>query len=65
MKKSLFGRRVQVISSQTEDMHNEISTLYENLIDGEYRGSLDSVERIRIMLNLIKNQIIEGDIIKI
>lgn len=65
MKEGLSSKRVKVIDSQTQDLHNEVSALYENLMDGEYKGSLDSVERIRIMINLIKNQIINGHIIKI
>lgn len=65
MKKDLFSRRIKVINAETEALHNEANTLYENLMDGEYKESLESIERMRLMLVLLKNQILEGNILKI
>jgi len=65
MKRELFSRRIRVINAETEALHNEVNTLYENLVDSEYKESLESIERIRVMLVLLKNQVMEGNILKI
>lgn len=63
MKETITSRRIQVINSQTSDIHDDVANLNEALVDKEREESVEYIESIRNRLNLLKEQITNGDII--
>ena len=63
MKEPLNSRRLQVINHQTSDIHEDVSSLNESLVDKDRDESINFIESIRTKLNILKDQIINGDII--
>lgn len=63
MKEPITSRRIQVINSQTSDIHDYVANLNETLVDRERDASIDYIESIRARLNILKEQITNGDII--
>ncbi len=63
MKEPLTSRRLTVINLQTGDVHEDIASLNEALVDREMVESLELIDSIRTKLNLLKDQIVNGDII--
>lgn len=62
-RESTESKRIQVINYQTSDMHSEVSALNEALVDKEPRESLSLIDSIRIKLSLLKDQIVNGNIV--
>jgi hypothetical protein len=58
------SRRIRVINYQTSDIHADISALNEALVDREARESLSLIDSIRSRLNILKDQIVNGDIVR-
>ena len=63
MRESITSRRIQVINSQTIDIHDDVANLNEALVDKDRAESLEHIESIRTRLNILKEQITNGDII--
>lgn len=63
MKEPLDSRRITVINVQTEDIHDEVASLNESLVDKERQEALELIDNIRTKLNILKDQIVNGDII--
>jgi hypothetical protein len=63
MKEPLSSRRIKVINFQTGDIHEDAASLNEALVDRDQEESLKLIDSIRIKLNLLKDQILNGDII--
>lgn len=63
MREPITSRRIQVINSQTSDIHDDVANLNETLVDKDRSESLENIESIRTRLNILKEQITNGDII--
>ncbi len=63
MKEPLDSKRLQVINHQTSDIHTDVASLNESLVDKERDEAVGFIEAIRNKLNILKDQIINGDII--
>ena len=63
MKEPLNSKRLQVINHQTSDIHDDVASLNESLVDKDRDESINFIESIRTKLNILKDQIINGDII--
>jgi len=63
MREEVTSRRIQVINSQTSDIHDDVANLNESLVDREREDSINLIESIRTRLNILKEQIVNGDII--
>ena len=63
MKEPITSRRIQVINSQTRDIHDDVANLNEELVDKNREESVNLIESIRTRLNILKEQITNGDII--
>jgi hypothetical protein len=57
------SRRIKVINSQTSDIHDDVACLNEELVDRDRDNCLEFIDSIRTKLNILKDQIINGDII--
>lgn len=64
LKEPLNSKRLRVINSQVKDLHSDVSNLSESLIDRDYHGSLEYIQGIKIKVNLLKDQVINGHILK-
>ena len=62
-KESIDSRRIKVINSQTYDLHDDVASLNESLVDRERTESVDLIDSIRTKLNILKDQIVNGDIV--
>jgi hypothetical protein len=58
------SRRIRIINYQTADIHEDVSNLNEALVDKDYIECLDLIEAIRKRLNILKDQIVNGDIVQ-
>ena len=63
VKEPLSSRRIKVINTQTYELHDDVANLNEALVDKEKDESVELIDSIRTRLNLLKDQIINGDII--
>jgi len=63
MKELVTSRRIKVINDQTRDIHDDVSNLNESLVDREMEECLLLIDSIRNRLNILKEQIVNGDII--
>lgn len=63
MKETLTSRRIAVINSQTYDMHDDVANLNEALVDREPEDALKLIDSLRNKINILKEQITDGDII--
>jgi len=63
MKEPITSRRIQVINGQTSDIHDDVANLNEELVDKDRARSVELIESIRTRLNILKEQITNGDII--
>jgi len=63
MKEPITSRRIQVINSQTSDIHDDVANLNETLVDKDRAESIELIESIRTRLNLLKEQLTNGDIV--
>jgi len=63
MREELSSKRIQVINFQTGDIHEDTASLNESLVDKDAKESLKLISSLRTKLNLLKDQIINGDII--
>ena len=64
MKEPLNSKRLGVINSQIKDIHLEVTNLSDSLIDREHKESLDYIENIKKKLNLLKDQVVNGNIVQ-
>ena len=62
-KETINSRRIRIINYQTEDIHTDVSSLNESLVDRDRVDCLSLIESIRTRLNILKEQIVHGDII--
>ena len=62
-KESIDSRRIRVINSQTSDLHEGVSSLNESLVDRDRDESMELIDSIRIKLSILKQQIVNGDIV--
>jgi len=62
-KETVNSRRIRIINYQTEDIHMDVSNLNESLVDRDRVECLELIESIRTRLNILKEQIVNGDII--
>ena len=63
MKEPITSRRIQVINIQTSDIHDDVANLNEALVDKEKGEAVDIIESIRTRLNILKEQLTNGDIV--
>lgn len=63
VKEPLSSRRIKVINTQTYELHDDVANLNESLVDKDKEESVELIDSIRTRLNLLKDQIINGDII--
>lgn len=63
MREPITSRRIQVINLQTSDIHDDVANLNETLVDKDRTESIENIESIRTRLNILKEQITNGDII--
>lgn len=64
MKEPLNSKRLRVINSQIKDIHLEVTNLSDSLIDREHKESLEYIENIKSKLNLLKDQVVKGNIVQ-
>lgn len=62
-REPVSSRRIRVINTQTSDIHDDVSSLNESLVDREKEESVAIIENIRAKLNILKDQIVNGDIV--
>jgi len=62
-KETISSRRIRIINYQTLDIHNDVSNLNESLVDKDRVECLVLIESIRTKLNLLKEQIVNDEII--
>lgn len=62
-RESLFSKRIQVINHRTHEMHNLVANLNEHLVDRDMAESLQHIDSIRGQLNMLKDEIVNGDIV--
>lgn len=63
IKEPVDSRRIRVINTQTSELHDDVASLNESLVDKDRDESLDMIDSIRTRLNILKDQIVNGDII--
>lgn len=63
IKEPLNSRRIKVINTQTSELHDDVANLNETLVDKDKEESVALIDSIRTRLNLLKDQIVNGDII--
>jgi hypothetical protein len=63
VKEPLNSRRIKVINTQTYELHDDVANLNEALVDKDKEESVELIDSIRTRLNLLKDQIVNGDII--
>lgn len=63
-KEPLNSRRIRLITAYTEDLHDDVTGLYENMIDGSFEPSMAKVDDIENKIKLIKDMLKEGYILK-
>lgn len=63
IKELLNSRRIKVINTQTSELHDDVANLNETLVDKDKEESVALIDSIRTRLNLLKDQIVNGDII--
>ncbi len=63
LREPLTSRRIKVINSQTSELHDEVASLNEALVDKNKEESVELIDSIRTRLNILKDQIVNGDII--
>tara|TARA_R110000772_G_scaffold50518_3_gene116122 strand:+ start:12632 stop:12826 length:195 start_codon:yes stop_codon:yes gene_type:complete len=62
-EETVNSRRIRIINYQTSDIHTDISNLNESLVDKDRVDCLELIEMIRTRLNILKEQIVNGEII--
>jgi len=62
-KEPLSSRRIKVINTQTFELHDDVASLNEALVDKEKEESVELIDSIRTRLNILKDQIVNGDIV--
>ena len=62
-KEELTSRRLTVINSQINDIHFDVANFSESLIDREPEKCLEYIAELRVKLNLLREQIIKGEIL--
>lgn len=63
LREPLDSRRIRVINTQTSELHDDVASLNESLVDKSREESVILIDSIRTRLNILKDQIINGDII--
>lgn len=63
-KEPLNSRRIQLINTHTQELHQDVDGLYENLIDGDFEFSMGKIEDLENKIKLIKGLAQEGHILK-
>lgn len=63
IKEPLNSRRIKVINTQTSELHDDVANLNETLVDKDKEESVALIDSIRTRLNILKDQIVNGDII--
>jgi len=63
IKEPLNSRRIKVINTQTSELHDDVANLNETLVDKDKEESVELIDSIRTRLNILKDQIVNGDII--
>lgn len=62
-KESINSRRIRIINYQTTDIHIDVSDLNESLVDKDRVECLEIIDSIRTKLNILKEQIVNGEIV--
>jgi len=62
IKEPLNSRRIKVINTQTSELHDDVANLNETLVDKDKEESVELIDSIRTRLNILKDQIVNGDI---
>jgi len=60
----LSSKRIRVINIQIKELHSDVSDLSESLIDREPKEALEYIENLKNKLDLLKDQIVNGSILK-
>ena len=63
VKEELTSKRIQVINHRTSEIHSLTSDLNESLVDRERAEALNQIDSIRNHLNMLKDEIVNGDIL--
>ena len=63
VRESLDSRRLKVINSQINDIQDEVADLSDALVDREKQLSVQCIEDIRSKLNMLKEQLVNGNIV--
>ena len=63
IKEPLNSRRIKVINTQTSELHDDVANLNETLVDKGKEESVELIDSIRTRLNILKDQIVNGDIV--
>lgn len=63
IRESLDSRRLKVINSQINDIQDEVADLSDALVDREKQLSVQCIEDIRSKLNMLKEQLVNGNIV--
>lgn len=63
-REPLDSQRLKVINFQTGELHEGVASLNESLVDKDREDCVGLIESIRTKLNILKDQIVNGDIIQ-
>ena len=63
VRESLDSRRLKVINSKINDIQDEVADLSDALVDREKQLSVQCIEDIRSKLNMLKEQLVNGNIV--
>lgn len=63
MVESLDSKRLRVINTQIFDIQRDVADLSDSIVDREREEAVKYIESIRNRLNMLREQITDGDII--
>jgi len=62
-REDVNSRRVRIINHVISEINTDVTDMHERLIDKEKIESLECIESIRGKLNLLKDEILNDDIV--
>lgn len=62
-RESLDSRRLKVINSQINDIQDDVADLSDSLVDRDRESCIQFIEDVRSKLNMLKEQLVHGDIV--
>ncbi len=62
-RESLESRRLKVINHQVNDIQSDVADLSDSLVDRDRESCIQFIEDVRSKLNMLKEQLVHGDII--